>query len=124
MWCVPDFTATTIVEASLEIADKSSHPGTPRLPINTPVNPQKLGQHAPSMDDGSGDTRNGVTRPMGPKRNPLKQTTQANARVYYNSETPRVGNRKSKNPSQSPSVEPTDHIQPTAKQSITYAAIT
>ena len=76
------------------------------------------------MADGPSDPRNGDARPTGPKRNPLKQTTQANARDYYNSETPGVGSRKSKTPSRSPSVEPTNRMQPTADQSITYATIT
>src|SRR5258708_1016535 len=76
------------------------------------------------MADGSSDPRNGDARPTGPKRNPLKQTTQANARDYYNSEIPGVGSRKSKTPSRNPSVEPTNRIQPVADRSITYASIT
>src|SRR5258708_9986647 len=50
--------------------------------------------------------------------------TQVNVREYYNSKTPRVGSHKSKTPSQSPSMEPINHIQPTADQSITYASVT
>src|SRR5260221_4063095 len=76
------------------------------------------------MADGPSDPRNGDARPMGPKRNPLKQTTQANARDYCNSETPGVGSCKSKTPSRSPSMELTNRMQPTTDQSITYATIT
>ncbi len=109
---------------SRKIANK---PATPALldPLkNTPVTSQQLGQHAPHMADGLGDSRNGDARPMGPKWNLLKQTTQVKAREYYNSEIPRVGSHKQKTPSWSPSMEPTEHIQPTADWSITYASIT
>src|SRR5258708_4119770 len=75
------------------------------------------------MADGSSDPRNSDARPMGPKRNLLKQMTQANARDYYNSEIPRVGSHKSKTPSWNPSMELTNHIQPVADRSITYASI-
>ncbi len=117
-------TATTSVEAGLEITNKK--PATQAFldSINTPIKPQKPGQHAPSMADGTGDPKNGDAGPTGPKRNPLKPMPPANTREYYNSEIPGVGYCKPKTPSQSPSVELTDRTQPTTAQPKLYALIT
>ncbi len=64
------------------------------------------------MADGTGDPKNGEMGPTGPKRNPLKQAAPANAREYYSSKVLGVSNRKTKSPTRSPSVEPTELSHP------------
>ncbi len=100
-------TATTKVEAVLEIAPKTSHPSNLEHPSLTP-NP---GQNALSMANSIGVTKNSKLGPTGPKHSPLKQATPANAREYYGSKVLGVSNRKTKSLSCSPSMEPTDLTQ-------------
>ncbi len=115
---------TTTVEADLEISNKKLATQAPLDSIHTSVKPHKLGQHAPSMVDRTGDLKNGEVGPAGPKCNPLKLTPPVNAREYYNSKIPGVRYHKPKTPSWSPSMELNDQTQPTAEQPKSYVSIT
>ena len=105
---------------SRNCTQKTSHPGNTRWYRHLHHTP-KLGQHTPSMADGIGDSKNRDMGLTGPKWNPLKQTSPANAREYYNSKVPGVNNQKTKTLSHSPSVEPNDHENSPTEQSIKYA---
>ncbi len=80
----------------------------------------KLGKYTPSMADGTGDLKNGNAGPTGPKCNLLKHTPPTNAREYYNSKVPRVGNQKTKILNCSTSVELRDCSQSAIDHSLTY----
>ena len=107
MWVTPHSPHTTKVEAILEIAPKTSLSSN----LEHPNPPPNIGHNALSMADGIGVTKNSDLGPTGPKRYPLKQAAPASTREYYSTKVLGVSNQKTKSPSRSPSVEPTDRTQ-------------
>src|SRR5258708_27906697 len=72
------------------------------------------------MADSTGDPKNGDMGPMGPKCNPLKQAVPANAREYYTAKVLGVSNQKTKSPTCSSSIEPTDMTHTLDEDTNTY----
>src|SRR6266850_1664344 len=92
----------------LETPLKNDPPGPP----DSPDSP-KPGQPALRMAEAKGESKISEVEPgAGPKRHPLKQTPPVKTREYYNSKLPGTSKLKTKAPSRSPSVEPTDQPDP------------